>query len=222
MHDVEPAYWKELNSPRSTCRNKSRKHNWRVDWAKVSHEPEEQHWTRHQSFNLGRFNLIRALFCTCDITEFSRSGTQAKHKQTNSRTKCISATWVISITARPLVYTVLPKCNPDMQAQGRMRLLRAVNTRAKAIWKHLSTDFPPWTPRITYSSFIALVAAEAFTSMDYLSLLHDVSNWWQVILRGLPTLRISRKKGGIMGLKWSPHELDNNMQRKALTGLTQF
>lgn len=61
-----------------------------------------------------------------------------------------------------------------MQAQGRRWLLRAINTRAKAIWKHLSTGFPSWTPSTTYSSFIALVAAEAFTSMDYLSLLHEL------------------------------------------------
>ena len=102
------------------------------------------------------------------------------------------------------------------------RLLRAINTRAKAMWKHLSTEFPSWTPSTAYSSFIALVAAEAFYQHGLLIFILRRFELMAGYVGGLPTMRISRKKGGITGLKWSPHELDNKMQRKALTGLTQF
>lgn len=175
----------------------------------------------------GRFNLIRTLFLYVlgDITESSRSETHGE-AQTNEFKTEVYIRYLSNINHRPPtgvnISSYICKCNPDMQAQGRRRLLRAVDTRAKAIWKHLSTywvSLPGLRVVTPFSSFIALVAAEAFTSIDYLFFYFTTFRiHGRIFFSGLPTMPISRKKGEITGLEWNPGELDNNMQRKALTG----
>lgn len=86
-----------------------------------------------------------------------------------------------------------------MQAHGRRGLLRAVNTRAKAIWKHLSTDFPSWTPSTAYRSFIALVAAEVFTSIDYLSYFTTFRIDGRIFLGGSTNYADLKKERGYYG-----------------------